>query len=89
MTGRGRPAPRYMRKAIIWESFKRTCGCETNLAESNSSISVTFFIAYVVVLILVGVPLMSIEMGLGQFCSLPIASLFKALNATYVGKFPL
>lgn len=43
-------------------------------------------IPYLIMIILVGAPLMTVEMGLGQFCPLPIGSLFKAINLTYAGQ---
>lgn len=38
-------------------------------------------------LVVVGAPLMFLEMGLDQFCPLPVGNLFKAINVIYDGKF--
>ena len=37
-------------------------------------------------LVLLGIPIMCVEQGLGQFSSLPIVQLFAALNFTYAGE---
>ncbi|KAI6195063.1 Sodium- and chloride-dependent glycine transporter 2-like protein [Aphelenchoides besseyi] len=46
---------------------------------------ITFFVPYLIVLLFVGTPLLIAEMALGQFSSMPLMTLFKALNKTYSG----
>ncbi|KAI6222683.1 Sodium- and chloride-dependent glycine transporter 2-like protein [Aphelenchoides besseyi] len=46
---------------------------------------ITFFVPYLIVLLFVGTPMLIAELAVGQFSSMPLMTLFKALNTTYSG----